>query len=90
MQRQELQQTQIIHLWEYVAWGQSTEPQKDASPALKETAQKSGHGKVQDSTKNHLLTLMPEHLIASGNTFLVIFQGQDYCHEIVIDGFVQL
>lgn len=58
--------------------------------SARDAAQKSGHGKVQDSTKNHFPTLMPEHLMASGNTFLVIFQHQDCCLEILTDGFVQL
>lgn len=34
----------------------------------RDTAQKSGHRKVQASTKNHIPTLMPEPLMASGNT----------------------
>lgn len=39
----------------------------------RDTAQKSGYGKVQASTKNHRPTLMPEHLMASGNTFFGYF-----------------
>lgn len=46
-------------------WGQPN--------SARDMAQKSKHGTVQDSTKNHLPTLIPEHLMASGNTFFWLF-----------------